>query len=189
METTEPVVIDPLRHEPQVARRPKLVGGHLAVMAMEGVTGEELPEPEREALMRISDDDGAAAFLDSKWGPDMDLKQLQARDVFSRWLVQNVKLQPMMMTMHMQTIMETERAGQFARGALEGGGELTPEQEAALIRCMVVAAAERSKMLSKVQKAALSVQPEAAPKRPLNRPPEFMSQTNIVVQSGGNVST
>ena len=189
METNQPVVIDPLRHEPQVARKPKLVGGHLAVMALEGVTGESLPEPEREALMRISDDEGAAAFLDSKWGPDMDLKQLQARDVFSRWLLENVKLQPMMITMHMQTIMETERAGQFAREALECGGELKPEQEAALIRCMVVAAAERSKMLAKVQKAALSVQPDVAPKRPLNRPPEFLSQTNIMVKIGDNVSS
>lgn len=160
-------------------------------MAVEGMTGVAMPEDEKAALREITDAEGAGAYLEANYGPDIEPDQLKARSTFSTWLFRKIKVEPMMLTSHMQTIMETEAAIKFARDALERTRDvaLLPEQEAAFLRCLVFALEAKSKMVAKAQKSAHDLQPHAEPERPKNRPPEILNQINIVAPGGGSVSS
>lgn len=164
--------------------------GELAIMAVEGMTGVAMPEADKAALLEITDAEGAGAYLAANYGPDIEVDQLKARSVFSTWLFRKIKVEPMMLTSHMQTIMEAEAAIKFARDALERTRDvpLLPEQEAAFLRCLVFALEAKSKMVTKAQKSAHDLQPHAEPDKPKNRPPEILNQTNILVQGNGIVS-
>lgn len=198
--TPEPPVAEAVvTTEQPPARRGRLPSGELVVTVIEGLTDAEVPEADRTALMEISDDAAAAAFLKAKLGPNMEISTLEARDVFSSWLFRKISVKPMLLTMQMATIEEMEAVSLFGREALDRdrlarrlkaecdakcveADILTPEQSASYLRVLAYGASEKSKALGKAQKMALEVQPQPLSKTPKNRPPEIVNQTNIVVQ-------
>jgi hypothetical protein len=189
MDDTDQEIIrgSPLDLRPPPRSKAKLPSGEVVKLVAETMTGLPVTDEDAKALKEITDDEAAAAFMEAKFASDFDMKKLVARDAFATWLCRKIKVGPVLLTMHMQSLAECEAAIQFARDGLTKKYEiaLTPEQENAMRRTLVWALEVQSKMIAKAHKTALDVAPNPnAPKRPKNLPPSIHT-TNVLVQTSG----